>query len=111
MKRAEIGDFIEEITFGEGLTVFDGLEDAFLGVAVRFEPISEITVNSELETLETRVKGGTHRYFAVYSYDRIIEGHMRDGMTYEDAVEYHSFNTEGAYVGEDTPAILYEVRP
>jgi hypothetical protein len=28
---------------------------------------------------------------------------MKDSMCYEDAVEYFSFNVEGAYVGEKTP--------
>ena len=29
-------------------------------------------------------------------------------MTYEEAVEYVEFNIEGAYIGEDTPIIVYK---
>lgn len=112
MNRDEIVQFIEDQgLLDEEIILFDGLEAAFLGIATRFEPISEIMVNEELETLETRTRGGTHRYFAVYDQERIIRAHMEDGMTWEEAMEYHSFNTEGAYVGETTPAILYSVEP
>jgi len=99
VKRDEIVDFIEERFDEEEIILFDGLEDAFLGVATRFEPI--VTENGD--------RGGTHRNFAVYSYERIIKGLVKDGMDYEDAVDYYGFNIEGAYVGETTPAILYEV--
>ena len=110
MTRDEIVEFIEDQGLGdEEIILFDGLEAAFVGIATRFEPVYEAVVNEQHETLETRVKGGTHRYYAVYDHDRIIRGHVEDGMTWEEAEEYHSFNTEGAYVGETTPAILYSV--
>jgi hypothetical protein len=32
----------------------------------------------------------------------------RDGMSYDDAVEFFGFNIEGAYVGEFTPIYLWE---
>ena len=32
----------------------------------------------------------------------------RDGMTPDDAVEFMEFNVIGAYVGEYTPAFIYE---
>lgn len=31
---------------------------------------------------------------------------MKEGMTYEEACEFHSFNTEGAYVGPKTPLFI-----
>jgi hypothetical protein len=105
VNREEIVEFIENTLQDEEIILFDGLEDAFLGVATRFEPI-EVS-NTEFGFTETR--GGTHRNFAVYSYEKIIEGLVADGMDYTDAQEYFSFNIEGAYVGETTPAILYEV--
>tara|TARA_Y100000593_G_scaffold34350_1_gene67385 strand:+ start:1109 stop:1414 length:306 start_codon:yes stop_codon:yes gene_type:complete len=41
---------------------------------------------------------------AVYSSEKCIEVFMEnDGMSYEDAMEYFTFNTEGAYVGKYTP--------
>jgi hypothetical protein len=30
----------------------------------------------------------------------------RDGMTYDEAVEYFNFNVSDAYVGEKTPAFI-----
>jgi len=30
----------------------------------------------------------------------------RDGMSWEDAVEFFDFNTVGAWVGEQTPLIM-----
>jgi hypothetical protein len=99
VNRDEIVEFIEESFDDEEIIIFDGLEDAFLGIAVRFEPI--VTENGD--------RGGSHRHFAVYSYEKIIEGLVADGMDETDAHEYYSFNIEGAYVGESTPAILFEV--
>ena len=43
----------------------------------------------------------------VYDTERIIKILMeRDGMPYEDAVEFFEFNTAGAYVGVNTPLFL-----
>ena len=42
-----------------------------------------------------------------YDTDKVIEILMkRDGMTYEEAVEYFDFNISGAWVGEHTPFFL-----
>lgn len=71
----------------EELILFDGMEDAFLGVGERFED-----------------RG--HAYFAVYSYQRMVDILMADGLTEEDAVDYLEFNTVGLYAGPGTPAIL-----
>ncbi|MEB3198845.1 MAG: hypothetical protein VKP62_16760 [Candidatus Sericytochromatia bacterium] len=47
---------------------------------------------------------------AVYSYERMVELLVeRDGLTYEDAVEYVEYNCVGAYVGPRTPAIVRNV--
>ena len=44
---------------------------------------------------------------AVYEWGKCIQILMnRDGMSYEDAVEFFDFNTAGAYVGESTPEIV-----
>jgi hypothetical protein len=42
-----------------------------------------------------------------YDEDKVIEILMeRDGMTYEEAVEYFEFNIAGAWVGESTPFFM-----
>jgi hypothetical protein len=41
---------------------------------------------------------------AVYDYDKVVDCFMqRDGMNYEEAVEWVEFNVVGAWVGEHTP--------
>jgi len=47
---------------------------------------------------------------AVYDADRIIEILSKD-MGLEDASEYFSFNIECAYLGPNTPMILYRPEP
>ena len=66
----------------ETVLLADGFEDAFMGVARQFG-----------------------RPFAVYSYRKCIEILSKD-MTEEEAEEYFSFNVEGAWVGESTPAFI-----
>ena len=39
----------------------------------------------------------------IYSKTKCIEILISEGMNEEDALEYFSFNVEGAYVGEKTP--------
>ena len=62
----------------------DGLDDAIIGVVQRMG-IQAIC----------------------YDEDKVIEILMeRDGMTYEEAIEYFDFNIAGAWVGESTPFFL-----
>jgi len=43
----------------------------------------------------------------VYDYGKCIDILMkRDGMSYEEAVEFFEFNTTGAWMGEGTPIVL-----
>lgn len=45
----------------------------------------------------------------IYSIDTIIETLVeRDGMDWEEASEYFSFNIEGSWLGEGTPIYMYE---
>ena len=69
------------------IILFDGMEDAFVGIAERFEP------------------DGHHRTFAVYSYERMVAV-LAVSMSDDEAREYLEYNTVGAYVGPTTPAIL-----
>ena len=73
-----------------GVILFDGMEDAFIGLAERFE-----------------MDG--HRYFAVYSYRKMVESLVADGMDDTDAMEYLEFNTVGLYAGPGTPAIMRDL--
>jgi hypothetical protein len=47
---------------------------------------------------------------AVYSCEKCLEIMMtRDNMTYEEAIEYLSFNTFGAYVGIHGPVFIWNM--
>ncbi len=49
-----------------------------------------------------------YKTLPVFDYDKCIEIFMeRDGMTYEEATEHMSYNTEGSWVGENTPLIVH----
>lgn len=46
---------------------------------------------------------------ALYSYTKCIDILIdRDGMTYEEAIEYMDYNVLGAYMGENTPMFLMD---
>lgn len=48
-----------------------------------------------------------HPHVAVYDVQKCIDVLVeRDGMTHEEADEYLSFNTLGAYVGENGPLFV-----
>lgn len=86
MNRKEISEYLEER--GETAVLADGLDDAFMGFSQR--------INEPL--------------LAVYSLKKIIEILVeRDGMSYEDAIEYADFNILGAWVGPQTPIFVYPV--
>lgn len=73
---------------GEGILLFDGLDEAFIGFAQRIN-------NPTL---------------AVYSLDKIIDLLVsRDGMSYDEAVEFAEFNICGTYIGEQTPIIVMNI--
>jgi len=44
-------------------------------------------------------------YGGIKILDKLVE---RDGMSAEEAREYIEFNIEGAYMGPDTPIIMWE---
>ena len=66
----------------------DGHDDAILGPACIWRGSSRVDV-------------------LVYDAELIRENLMRDGMDSEDAREFIEFNIEGAYVGEDTPILVW----
>ena len=63
----------------------DGFEEAFVGVAHR----------------------ACQEDVVAYDYDKCIAILCeRDGMEYDDAVEFFSFNTLGSWVGDKTPIFI-----
>jgi hypothetical protein len=68
----------------EGLLKMDGYDDCLVGVVERF---------------------GEDSYF-IYDKELVLEKLQKNGMSYEEALEYYEFNQLGAYVGERTPAFL-----
>ena len=67
----------------EPIMLADGFEEAFVGIARQF-----------------------NKPIAIYHRDRCIKLLMRQGMSEEEAEEYFSFNVEGCYSGDQTPAYL-----
>jgi len=43
---------------------------------------------------------------ACYDHQSVIAALMRDGMSWQEAEEYFSFNQIGAWVGDATPCFL-----
>ena len=59
----------------------------------------------------TAFPAGSASNKVVYSADKCLEILMeRDGMDYEEALEFFGFNTECAYVGEATPIFFWEIQ-
>ena len=49
---------------------------------------------------------GSNNLVIAYDYDKVIKANMKDGMTYDEAVEWFEYNQIGAYVGEYTPVFI-----
>tara|TARA_A100000172_G_scaffold1166_1_gene1032 strand:- start:26018 stop:26287 length:270 start_codon:yes stop_codon:yes gene_type:complete len=43
---------------------------------------------------------------AVYDINKMIEVLIKEGMSYDDAVEHLDYNVVGSYVGEKTPQYI-----
>jgi len=76
----------EHIGDDYSILLADGLDEAFIGIGWQF--------NTPL---------------AVYDRDKCMEILESQGMTTEEAQEYFYFNTQGAYVGEQTPIFLERI--
>ncbi len=74
----------EYFELGEPLLKMDGFDDCIAGVIERMgqEPI------------------------ICYDKTKVLDQMVKDGMTYEEAVEYFEYNQMGAWVGERTPCFL-----
>lgn len=85
IERAALEDLLEG--WNDKALFFDGLDEAIVGMATQFR-------NAPL---------------VIYSRSSILFIlRVRDGMTYEDAEEYMSFNIEGSWMGPNTPLILVD---
>lgn len=69
----------------EEVLLADGYEEAFVGIARRFDGAP----------------------FAVYDRNKCIKILNEGGLNSEEAEEYFQFNVEGAYMGENTPAFIH----
>lgn len=79
MTREDLIEYNEEMLFA------DGFDDALIGVCLKFGNVGCAAYNIET------------------CYEILVN---RDGMTYEDAIEYMDYNVLGSYVGEHTPVFL-----
>ena len=86
-----VNKFIEEYDLDDEspVLVYEGLEEAFIGLSFRFNdgPL------------------------ATYDREKVIEIYMtRDGMTYEEAEDFYDVNIIGGWHGDKTPVymILYK---
>ena len=95
-KMNRVTNYIEEYysDYMDKILLADGFEDAFMGVVESF--------------------GTAPR--ACYNYDTCIDILMDDDLpdgdsppTYDEAVEYLEFNVIQAYVGEHTPAFIFNL--
>ena len=86
--RKMISEFIEEYYSDEAdhILLADGYDEAFLGIGCSC--------------------GGKN--VAVYDRAKCIKILERD-MTCDEAEEFFSYNTEGAYVGDYTPIFMHKV--
>lgn len=73
----------ENLADDEEITLADGFEKAFVGIARQFG-----------------------KPFAVYDRAACIAALTEQEMSLQEAEEYMAYNTEGAWVGESTPAFM-----
>jgi len=71
----------------ETMLFADGFDDAIVGVG--------------------NVFGG--KLCAIYDTDLIVKQCMKDGMKYDEALEFFDFNIAGAYVGDQTPIFIHMI--
>ena len=80
----------------------------------RVQELKEMIAETHPKTLfadgfDRSIRGYDKDGRIIYSVDSIVETLVeRDGMDWEEASEYFSFNIEGAYVGDYTPIYIYE---
>tara|TARA_R110000824_G_scaffold4947_6_gene23264 strand:+ start:3090 stop:3371 length:282 start_codon:yes stop_codon:yes gene_type:complete len=74
---------------------------------IGLEPLLLLGHEDEVDDFEDAFIGVAKDSIAVYERDKVIKVFMdRDGMSYEEAIEWFDFNVQGAYVGEQTPLYI-----
>lgn len=86
-KRDEIDEWVNNTFPDEQILIADGLEEAFMGVAMQF-----------------------NKLVAIFDHDKCINILIERGLTFDEATEYFYYNVLGAYVGEQTPAFLLKFK-
>lgn len=71
----------------ENLLLADGFEDAFLGIGRQFG-----------------------KPFAIYDKEKCLQILMEDGMDYEEAIDYFSFNVEGVHMLENKHQFFWKAK-
>ena len=89
MNTKRILQYLEDV-YPEVLKA-DGFDDAIIGIAEGWF-------------------GDSQHAVLAYDYDKCIDILVAQGSTREEADEYFSFNTLGAYVGEHTPVFIHNLR-
>jgi len=80
-----MNDDIKEFIKENELLTMDGYDDCILGIGYR---------------------ANSHEHYVVYDTRKLINKLMKDGMSYEEACEFHEFNQACAWFGEGTPAFV-----
>ena len=79
----------------------DAAVDALEATVLRLEP------STVYDDAVVGIGERNGHYFLVYDREAVIRQAMKaDGMSYEEAVEWHEFNTFCAYLGHSTPVFL-----
>lgn len=88
----EVAGMLDE---DEEINQFPTLKPALIGWAEPWQPCKD-------------GKGAERPVRLIYSAAKCIKVFMeRDGMDYEEALEWLTTNTEGGYLGPHTPIIMY----
>ena len=82
MTSESIGDFVDECAL-----TYDGFDSAIFGIAIR----------------------PCHNTVVAYDFNLMVKQCEKDGMSYDEAIEYIDFNIVGAYMGEGTPIIIRKI--
>lgn len=72
------------------MLVIDGCDDAVIGF------------------VDGPTQDGVTRMRAAYSYEKLVQVFIDQGMDYHEAREWVEFNIMGAYLGIDTPVIVQD---
>lgn len=84
--RQDIRDYLTEM--GHNAIMFDGLDDAIIGLAATYD--------------------GDGSDCVVYSKMKLVKHFMKDGMDYDEAVEYIEFNIECVRVSNAKNPIIVD---